>query len=46
MTIVLLFAGIFALKTAVILFDKEDLIQKSKAFSEFTTGGFEFSEAF
>ena len=45
MTILLLFAGLFALKTAAILFEKDALIRKSQAFSIFTPEDVGFSGA-
>ena len=46
MTIVLLFAGLFALKAATIFFEKDALIRKSQAFSVFTPEDVGFSGAF
>ena len=46
MTILALFAGLFALKAAAIYFEKDALIRKSQAFSVFTPDDVGFSGAF
>ena len=45
MTLLFVFAGLFALKTAAILFEKDALIRKSQAFSIFTPEDVGFSGA-
>ena len=46
MTILVLFAGLFALKAAAIYFEKDALSRKSQAFSVFTPDDVGFSGAF
>ena len=45
MMLMLVFAGLFALKAAAILFEKDALIRKSQAFSIFTPEDVGFSGA-